>query len=63
MDWVEIGKWVASIILALGVGGLVFKFAFTSTNKKSFFMRFVSQKGNTAGRDIIAGDSIKKTEK
>lgn len=58
MDWQDIGKWVAALILAAVGGGAVFRFVFVKKNNKS--ERTVIQKNNRAGRDIIGGDKIDK---
>lgn len=56
MNWLEIGKWVVGIIVAIVGGGLIFRFAFVRKSHNS--ERTVTQKNNRAGRDIIGGDKI-----
>jgi hypothetical protein len=58
MDWMEIGKWVAGIL----AGGVVFKFVSNRISSKKSSIRITSQKNNSAGGDIVGGDST-KTEK
>lgn len=63
MDWFEVAKWVAGLATALIAGGLVIKLAVKNKSSKDNSVRIVSQKYNNAGGDIIAGDSVKKTNK
>lgn len=61
MDWLEIAKVVGAVIAAVVGGGLVLK-KISKRNSRSD-IRIVSQKNNTAGGDIVAGDSSKKNLK
>jgi cell division septal protein FtsQ len=63
MDWFETMKWVAGVIAAIVGAGLVIKLTYSRKSSNDSSIRVVSQKGNHAGGDIIAGDSVKKTEK
>jgi hypothetical protein len=58
MDWSTIGTIAAALIGAIA-GGFVIK-KVVSQRKD---VRIVSQKSNTAGGDIVAGDSTKTTSK
>ena len=63
MDWLSIGKWIAGIVAVIVTAGIVIKVVVSTRNSKSKSTRFVSQKNNRAGGDIIAGDSMKKNSK
>ena len=60
MDWIELAKWGGGILAAAIAGGFVFKRVTTRRSANS--VRIVSQKNNTAGGDIVAGNSIKKSD-
>lgn len=63
MELVTIVKIVAGVLIALFAVGVVIKITANWNDSSNRSMRITSQKNNKAGRDIIGGDSIKKTSK
>ena len=63
MDWSEIGKYVGILAAAIGGAGLVLKFSSSRSSKSKKNTRVIIQKNNTAGGDIIGGDSKKTVKK
>lgn len=63
MDWSEIGKYVGILAAAIGGAGLVLKFSSSRSSKSKKNTRVTIQKNNTAGGDIIGGDSKKTVKK
>lgn len=61
MELSEILTWVGAVVAALVAGGFVIKFAINKKNSKIGDVRITTQSNNTAGGDIIGGDSVKKT--
>ncbi len=63
MEFLTIAKILAGVLIALFAVGVVIKITVNWNNSSNRSIRFTSQKHNKAGRDIIGGDSIKKTSK
>ncbi|WP_238913010.1 hypothetical protein [Achromobacter insolitus] len=63
MDWSEIGKWLAGIIAAVVAGGLTLKLVSYRLTSKKTRVHITSQKNNSAGGDIIGGNSVKTIKK
>jgi hypothetical protein len=59
MDWSTVGKVLLALVAAIA-GGLVIKVAVSRRTSRRTEIRFVSQKNNVAGGDIVAGDSTKE---
>lgn len=62
MEWSNISAIVLGIIGVLAAGFTI-KTIISNRSKKNTNVRIVSQKNNTAGGDIVAGDSTKITSK
>lgn len=62
MEWSNISAIVLGIIGVLAAGFTI-KTIILNRSKKNTNVRIVSQKNNTAGGDIVAGDSTKITSK
>jgi uncharacterized membrane protein len=58
MDWEMVGKWLLALVAAAVAAGVAFRFVLI--RKHSRGNRTVTQRHNTAGRDIIGGDKIDK---
>ncbi len=61
IEWAEVGKWIAGLFAVAVGGGLVVRF--TRSSSQNSQTSIVSQKNNTAGGDIIAGNSVKNEKK
>jgi hypothetical protein len=61
MDLILLAKWAIGVIAAAIAGGFAYKRVITNKSKSSF--NIVSQKNNRAGGDIIAGNSVKNSNK
>lgn len=62
MDWSEIWKWIAGVIAAIAVSGIAIKYASSRKSSRRSNTNIVSQKKNTAGGDIVGGNSTKITK-
>jgi len=61
MGWFEIARLAGVVVAAAVAGGLVYKRVVT--RKSSTNIRVVTQNHNTAGGDIVGGDSVKRNIK
>lgn len=62
MDVTKIVLALIAAVAAALAGGFVWKWTVTNTAKKKSNVRIVSQKNNTAGGDIVAGDKVTKVK-
>lgn len=62
MEWSSISAIILAVIGVLATGFTI-KTIISNRSKRNTNVRIVSQKNNTAGGDIVAGDSTKTTSK
>lgn len=63
MELTGISEWILAAIAAIGAIGLTVKLSTNRKSSKSTIKHTVTQNNNSAGRDIIGGDSIDKSKK